>query len=549
MNKMKKLLTILAVVGLILVGSSPAGAGELWGTGSPDWGSGANGPSPVIFKFDTSTGSISMTFRFENSNWMWISGLADSGKYLYASHNTYNTDPETYLDTHDFKIAKINRYTGEFISETSIAGFLGQMLSQVNALDFHDGRLYGVENATSESTIRGYAIEILLDPNGNVFGATLGAYIGPYPDAGLDFHDGLWYATSWGHTPTPKKQGSIVYTSPNIMSTPFTQVGTGDSAVQGIGMIDGWEFDEDGNLFAVSWYDPSDWVATEVYSINMSTRQATFLYDLSPQLPPSIISLDGLSEVRDGPVTTNVVAAPNPVMVSGSVTLTANVDDTTTGGSKIKSAEYSLDGGTNWLPMVAKDGAFDGVSEDVTGTVTAPAIAGVYNLCVRGTDYANTGLEECTMLVVYDPAGGFVTGGGWIWSPAGAYIKDLNLEGKANFGFVSKYQKGATVPTGQTEFQFKVADLNFKSTSYQWLVVAGARAQYKGSGTINGSGEYGFMLTAIDGQISSGGGVDKFRVKIWETATDTIVYDNKFGSSDAGSDATVLGGGSIVIHK
>ena len=89
MNKMKKLLTILSVVGLILVGSSPAGAGELWGTGSPDWGSGASGPSPVIFKFDTFTGVISMTFSFGTSNWMWISGLADSGRFLYASHNTY----------------------------------------------------------------------------------------------------------------------------------------------------------------------------------------------------------------------------------------------------------------------------------------------------------------------------------------------------------------------------------------------------------------------------------------------------------------------------
>jgi hypothetical protein len=41
-----------------------------------------------------------------------------------------------------------------------------------------------------------------------------------------------------------------------------------------------------------------------------------------------------------------------------------------------------------------------------------------------------------------------------------------------------------------------MANLEFHSTSYQWLVVAGAKAQYKGSGTMNGSGEYGFLLTA-----------------------------------------------------
>ncbi len=119
-------------------------------------------------------------------------------------------------------------------------------------------------------------------------------------------------------------------------------------------------------------------------------------------------------------------------------------------------------------------------------------------------------------MVVYDPAAGFVTGGGWINSPAGAYAADPTLTGKANFGFVSKYQKGATVPTGKTEFQFKAGGLNFQSTSYDWLVVAGAKAQYKGTGTVNGVGGYGFMLTAIDGQQPGGGGVDKFRIKIWD---------------------------------
>ena len=132
------------------------------------------------------------------------------------------------------------------------------------------------------------------------------------------------------------------------------------------------------------------------------------------------------------------------------------------------------------------------------------------------TPPGNRGPKECILLAVYDPDGGFVTGGGWINSPLGAYTPDPSLTGKANFGFVSKYKKGATIPTGVTEFQFKVANLNFYSNTYEWLVVAGARAQYKGTGTINGGGNYGFMLTAIDGAISGGGGIDKFRIKIWD---------------------------------
>jgi PKD repeat protein len=196
-----------------------------------------------------------------------------------------------------------------------------------------------------------------------------------------------------------------------------------------------------------------------------------------------------------------------------------------------------------------------GVVEEAKGSGSvsgshAYSVPGVYTVGLVVTDENGTSHEAIFQyVVVYDPAGGFVTGGGWIDSPPGAYIDDPSLTGKATFGFVSKYQKGARVPTGQTEFQFKVADLNFHSDSYDWLVVAGARAQFKGEGTINGAGGYGFMLVAIDGQQTGGGGVDKFRIKIWDMAGDGIIYDNQVGADDYGPAATKLGGGSIVIQK
>jgi hypothetical protein len=39
-------------------------------------------------------------------------------------------------------------------------------------------------------------------------------------------------------------------------------------------------------------------------------------------------------------------------------------------------------------------------------------------------------------------------------------VAEPTLTGKANFGFVSKYQKGQSTPDGNTEFQFKAGDLN-----------------------------------------------------------------------------------------
>jgi len=170
--------------------------------------------------------------------------------------------------------------------------------------------------------------------------------------------------------------------------------------------------------------------------------------------------------------------------------------------------------------------------------------AGVYTLKTTVTDDdGGSTFRAFQYVVVYDPEGGFVTGGGWITSPIGAYTANSTLTSKASFGFVSKYQHGANVPSGQTEFQFKVADFNFKSTAYEWLVVAGSNAKYKGSGTINGTGDYGFMLTAKDGN------ADSFRIKIWDKTTGNVIYDNQLGTSDDLEATDVIEGGSVVIHN
>ena len=66
---------------------------------------------------------------------------------------------------------------------------------------------------------------------------------------------------------------------------------------------------------------------------------------------------------------------------------------------------------------------------------------------------------------------------------------------------------------------------------------------------MNGTGDYGFMLTATDGQISGGGGMDRFRIKIWDRISDTIIYDNQMQASEDADPVIPLGGGSIVIHK
>lgn len=265
-------------------------------------------------------------------------------------------------------------------------------------------------------------------------------------------------------------------------------------------------------------------------------------------VPPTITSLS-VNVVSDSGTTPLI----GPVPVGTTIQVTANFTDPGTWDTH--TCTFAWDDGTSDTSVLAQNTGSG--SCETTHTYKR---AGVYTVRVTVTDDDDgSATAVFEYIVVYDPNGGFVTGGGWIDSPSGACkLTDAcqGATGKANFGFVSRYQKGANVPTGETEFQFKAGNLNFKSSSYQWLVISGPKAQYKGYGTINGSGNYGFLLTAIDGQINGGGGTDKFRIKIWiinSNGTDSdVVYDNQVscsnGTSDTADPCTVLGGGSIVIH-
>ena len=66
---------------------------------------------------------------------------------------------------------------------------------------------------------------------------------------------------------------------------------------------------------------------------------------------------------------------------------------------------------------------------------------------------------------------------------------------------------------------------------------AGKNAQFKGVGSVNGSGTYQFMVWAGDGS------PDTFRMKVWQDtgSGEVIVYDT---NTDLG-----IGGGAIIVHK
>ena len=74
-------------------------------------------------------------------------------------------------------------------------------------------------------------------------------------------------------------------------------------------------------------------------------------------------------------------------------------------------------------------------------------------------------------------------------------------------------------------------------------------AQFKGTGTLAGSSDaYGFLVSAVDGQVTGGEGTDRFRIKIWNKASGAVVYDNQMGGSDNAAATTAIAGGSILIQ-
>jgi PKD repeat protein len=225
----------------------------------------------------------------------------------------------------------------------------------------------------------------------------------------------------------------------------------------------------------------------------------------------------------------------------------------------------------NWGDATTSAGT---VSESAgNGSVTgshAYAAAGTYTLSITivDDDAGTVTGTAVSRVVVFDGGNGFVSGGGWITSPSGAYTpndpSDPDLIGRANYGFVIRKDASDSVPTGNTEFQLRLAQttgknagkdgfsttpkFNFKADAYTTLTVTSSlgKAVYRGTGTLDGVAGYQFLVSVIDGR--SAHVADKFRIKIWKTSTGVVFYDNLPGAADDATATSDSSGGSIIIH-
>ena len=146
------------------------------------------------------------------------------------------------------------------------------------------------------------------------------------------------------------------------------------------------------------------------------------------------------------------------------------------------------------------------------------------------------------------PTAGFITGGGWFHSPAGAYAADPFAAGKAVFAFNAQHRAGETAARGNVAFILPEARLRFFSQSIDWLSVDENQAFIRGSGRIGREEGYQFLLSVVDQGYGQQAQKDLFRLIIWDEE-EHIIYDNQPGAARYAVAEQAIQSGSIIIHQ
>jgi hypothetical protein len=169
-----------------------------------------------------------------------------------------------------------------------------------------------------------------------------------------------------------------------------------------------------------------------------------------------------------------------------------------------------------------------GVVSEVPGSGTTTAdhdygAAGYYTVSVTVVDDdGGTDTARLAEIFVFDPDI-FVTGGGWVTSPPGAFVAVPDHTGKATFGFVVRYDRTGAV-RGNLQLQVHKG-IALHATAFDHLLIADGVAEFAGSGKVNGEPGYDFVVVATDERFAASA-EDRFRATI--TRDGTLVYDGSF---------------------
>lgn len=206
------------------------------------------------------------------------------------------------------------------------------------------------------------------------------------------------------------------------------------------------------------------------------------------------------------------------------------------------------DGTDNLLDIDGEDVTFtlvaEGINTIIESTSTENGVANVV-LSLEPAIYAievTLGCSDITTsayLVIYNPQGGFATGGGWLIPEDDGLNTYPDV--KTHFEFRVEYDGNVMDPSSTFEFRYQDNFVDLQSTVIERLVVTGGKiAQFKGWAVVNGIPGNWFFVKAIDNG-SPGKNNDVFDIKIWSPGVDP----EGDPTERAGG---VINAGNIVVH-
>ncbi|HKB88588.1 MAG TPA: PKD domain-containing protein [Patescibacteria group bacterium] len=238
--------------------------------------------------------------------------------------------------------------------------------------------------------------------------------------------------------------------------------------------------------------------------------------------------------VNSAPTVGVIIAPSAPILVNTVFTASTSFTDTNTSDTHTASWNWG-DGNTTAGTVVENNG-----SGSVSNSHTY-ASSGVYSITLIITDNLGaSGSSVYQYVTAYVSTSSF-TGGRSFNNPPGAYP---NNSGKVTFGISSKYSN-SNVLTGSVKMNFKAANIDFISTSLQSLTTSTGKAYLSGTGTVNGLGNYTFLVTGVDGSILGGSDLVRIRIK---DSSNNVIYDSQPGALDTSDPTTSVVNGNIRIH-
>lgn len=203
--------------------------------------------------------------------------------------------------------------------------------------------------------------------------------------------------------PTINGLGSVTYGLSNLppviyLNATINDVPTGNSIILGSNYTAGWQnwgTSTPMNPVDGAFDSPTEDVTAIITSPPMGqTLYCVYGWDIVPNhntmgVCPSLEILDDLGPqvlnvMIDGAPTQNYMLSTAPM----TATLTATIDEATTGSANVVGANYTTPMPDSWpgILMIPTDGAFDSPTEDAEATITVPTSAGTFDYFVHGWD-------------------------------------------------------------------------------------------------------------------------------------------------------------------